>query len=248
MKFIGIIPARYASSRFPGKPLCIIDGLPMIVRVYRSANKWDKWQNLYLATDDERIRKCCEEYKIPCIMTRDDHTDCLDRCAEAANKLKEQNIVADRYIIVQGDEPLFNANTLNADYSKENINFYTKITEPSEIDDQNVPKIVVSKSGRALYFSRYGIPFHDPKTKRTKEDPVFYKQIGVYAMSLDQLNKYVSLSSTNLENFEGIGLNRLLENDIDVYMAYTEFDSVSVDTESDRQKVEKIILDSHEQS
>lgn len=240
MRFIGIIPARYGSSRFPGKPLCVIDGLPMIVKVYRSAKKWSRWDGLYLATDDKRIQDCCEKYKIPSIMTRDDHKDCLDRCAEAANKLKEQGVSADRYIIIQGDEPLFDVRTLDTEYRHESINFYTKITEPSDIDDPNVPKIVMSRSNRALYFSRYGIPYHNPKTKRTDETPVFYKQIGVYAMSLEQLNLYVSLESTDLENFEGIGLNRLLENDIELHMVYTAYDSVSVDTEEDRQRVEAI--------
>jgi len=245
MKFIGLIPARYASTRLPGKPLCDIGGKPMIEHVYNSAAKWEKWTGLYVATDDEKIRSCCEERKIPVIMTRSDHTDCLDRCSEAADKLLDQGISADRYIIIQGDEPLFNVETLNTDYRHENINFYTTINEVDDVPDPNVPKVVVSKTGRALYFSRFGVPYANPKTCRTNGRPVYYKQIGVYAMSLEQLRLYVSLSSTSLENFEGIGLNRLLENDYEIHMAFTEHDSLSVDTEEDRQRVERVYLEGH---
>jgi 3-deoxy-manno-octulosonate cytidylyltransferase (CMP-KDO synthetase) len=175
-------------------------------------------------------------------MTKDTHTDCLDRCTEAANILHEQGIHGDRYIVIQGDEPMFKIETLDVEYENENINFYTKITVDEEIEDPNVPKVVINKDGDALYFSRYGIPFHGEKTRRNRGELLtFYKQIGIYAMSLRLLNKYSSMSSTYLENTEGIGLNRFLENGIPVHMVYTDHDSVSVDTEEDRQRVEKLI-------
>ena len=243
MRIIGIIPARYSSTRLPGKPMCLISGKEMIVRTYESAKKWNKWNLLYVATDDKRIEKCCEKNNIPVIMTREDHSDCLDRCAEVSNILKDKGIIADRYIIIQGDEPLFNVETLDIKYDSENINFYTKITNPLEINDPNCPKVTVSKSKRALYMSRYAIPYSDKKTKRDKsEDTIYYKQIGVYAMSYKILNLYTTLESTSLENNEGIGLNRFLENDIDINMKYTEYDSISVDTEEDRIKIERMIL------
>jgi 3-deoxy-manno-octulosonate cytidylyltransferase (CMP-KDO synthetase) len=237
MKFIGIIPARYNSKRFPGKPLCDILGKPMIVHVYESSKKWENWDSIYVATDDSRIAECCLKHDIPFLMTKKEHEDCLDRCAEAVDILKKNSIEAERYIIIQGDEPLFNVKTLDIKYDSPLINFYTIIENKDEIYDKNVPKVVVSVSNKAIYFSRYGIPFHEEKTKRVENCPVFYKQIGVYVFSYDMLKKYVSLPSSNLENFEGIGLNRFLENDICVQMVYTPYDSVSVDTEEDRLKV-----------
>jgi 3-deoxy-manno-octulosonate cytidylyltransferase (CMP-KDO synthetase) len=242
MNFIGIIPARYSSTRLPGKPLCLIKGKEMIVRTYESAKKWDKWNSLYVATDDKRIADCCKKNNIPFIMTSKDHNDCLDRCAEASRILKKKGIFADIYIIIQGDEPLFNVKSLDIEYDSENINFYTEITDKSEINDPNCPKVVISKSGRALYLSRYAIPYNNEKTKKNKNiDTLFYKQIGVYAMSYKILNMYTSLSYRYLEDNEGIGINRFLDNDIDVKMKYTKYNSTSVDTEDDRIKVEKMI-------
>jgi 3-deoxy-manno-octulosonate cytidylyltransferase (CMP-KDO synthetase) len=214
----------------------------MIVRTYESSIKWEGWTELYVATDDERIANCCKKNGIPFIMTRKDHSDCLDRCAEVSNILKEKGILADMYIIIQGDEPLFNVKTLDIKYDSENINFYTKITNKYEINDSNCPKVAISKTGRALYISRFAIPYNSEKTRRNKgTETTFYKQIGVYAMSYRILNMYTSMSSTSLENNEGIGLNRFLESDIDIDMKYTKYDSVSVDTEEDRLKVENIL-------
>ncbi len=130
MKIIGIIPARFGSTRYRGKPLCDILGKPMILRVYESAKKWDKWYKLYVATDDERISNCCDKYNIPWLMTDVKHKDCLDRCAEAAEILKNQGIEADRYIIIQGDEPLFDIKIFkDVDMQYDNINFYSKIID-----------------------------------------------------------------------------------------------------------------------
>ena len=103
--YIGIIPARYQSSRFPGKPLCDILGKSMIERVYDSVMKWNKWKNVYVATDDDKIREKCFINDIPCIMTRSIHTDCLDRAAEVVEYLEDKGDGADKYIVIQGDEP-----------------------------------------------------------------------------------------------------------------------------------------------
>ncbi|KKK94831.1 hypothetical protein LCGC14_2678870, partial [marine sediment metagenome] len=117
MEYIGIIPARYQSSRFPGKPLCDILGKSMIERVYESVIQWDKWKSVYVATDDDRIREKCFTKDIPYIFTKNTHQDCLDRSAEVVKKLENEGKSGDRYIIIQGDEPLFNINTLNVDLS-----------------------------------------------------------------------------------------------------------------------------------
>lgn len=246
MKFIGIIPARYKSSRFPGKPLCDILGKPMIWHVYNSVHKWDKWDSVYVATDNELISETCNKLNIPAVMTKSTHTDCLDRAGEVVDILGRQSKFADRYIIIQGDEPLFDVRTLDTDLSPTVVNFYTKVQDYSEKYDSNAVKVVVSKNQKALYYSRYSIPYHDEKTKRSTEEPTIYKQIGVYSFSGEMLKLFLTLCQSSLENMEGIGLNRLIENDIDVYMRYTNYDSISVDTPEDRNRIIKIISNSGE--
>ena len=245
--FVGIIPARYPSSRFPGKPLCDIFGLPMIVRVYNSVKKWDKWQEVYVATDDSRIIDTCSAHGIPAMLTKETHQDCLDRAAEVVDFLEEQGTGADRYIVIQGDEPLFNVDTLNTDLSPSIVNFYTEVKDVREKYDSNAVKVVVSMNKKAIYFSRYSVPYHDEKTKRTDHPEVILKQIGVYSFSAEMLKTYTNLNSTPLENLEGIGLNRLLEHDIEVHMRYTEHDSISVDTPEDRNRILELIREQYEQ-
>tara|TARA_Y100001938_G_C8098510_1_gene439863 strand:+ start:4709 stop:5437 length:729 start_codon:yes stop_codon:yes gene_type:complete len=242
MKYIGIIPARYASSRFPGKPLCDLNGKPMIQRTYESVMKWDKWEKVYVATDSNRIKDKCDELNIPCLMTSDVHTDCLDRASEVVDILESCGKGGDRYIVIQGDEPLFNSNTLNVDLTPEVVNFYTEVKEEHDLYNPNSVKVVISNLNKALYFSRYTIPYHDEKTRRTNQKLMCLKQIGVYSFSGSMLKKYTNLQPTYLENLEGIGLLRLLENDISIDMRYTEFDSVSIDTEDDRKYLIKELL------
>ena len=241
MNFIGIIPARYASSRFPGKPLCDILGKPMIWHVYQSAIKWPNWKKVYVATDSAIIQKECDKLSIPCIMTRDDHTDCLDRAAEVVEALEARGIGADRYVVIQGDEPLFNVETLDVDLSPSIINFYTEVHDQDELYDANAVKVVVSKGEKAIYFSRYTVPYHDEKTKRSNDNLTVMKQIGTYVFSGEMLRSYSSMSPSYLEKMEGIGLLRLLENDIEIAMRYTPHDSISVDTPRDQQRIIKMI-------
>lgn len=242
MRYVGIIPARYQSSRFPGKPLCDILGKSMIERVYESVTRWSMWDAVYVATDDDRIREKCFTTGIPCIMTKDTHKDCLDRAAEVVEILESKGEGADRYIVIQGDEPLFDVDTLiDVDLDPSIVNFYTEVQDKYDKYDSNAVKVVVSKNSKAIYFSRYSIPYHDKKTKRKDEEEVIYKQIGVYCFSGEMLKLYSLLNSTPLEDMEGIGLNRLIENDIEIYMRYTEHDSISVDTPEDRNRIVNII-------
>lgn len=239
--FTGIIPARYASSRFPGKPLCDICSKPMLWHTYQSVMKWPHWKEVLVATDSLEIAKVCSEYSIPYLMTRADHTDCLDRVAEAVSILERDRRSSDKYIIIQGDEPLFNVETLNVDLSAPIINFYTSVQDDAELYDTNAVKVVISKASRALYFSRYSIPFHDEKTRRPGAELNIYKQIGVYVFTGETIKQYSELKTSSLEALEGIGLLRLLENDIDIYMRYTEHDSISVDTPEDQQRIVRIV-------
>ena len=244
LTFVGIIPARYQSSRFPGKPLCDICGNPMIQWVYESAKKWPYWQEVYIATDDERIQKSCKENGIPCIMTKDTHLDCLDRAGEVVDILEEQGKGADRYVVIQGDEPLFNVRTLDVDLSPQIVNFYTEVQDLDELEGDiaaNAVKVVISNSKKALYFSRYTVPYHAENVRRSDDEFVCYKQIGVYSFSANGLRIYCALKPSYNECLEGIGLNRLLDNDIDIDMRYTPYDSVSVDTEEDRQRIIKLV-------
>ncbi len=241
MEYIGIIPARYQSSRFPGKLLCDILGKSMIERVYESVMKWDKWKEVYVATDDDRIKNKCLANGIPYVMTKNTHQDCLDRSAEAVQKLELKNIRADRYIIIQGDEPLFNVDTLNVDLSPAIVNFYTKVHDGYDKYDSNAVKIVVSRNKKAIYCSRYSIPYHDKNTKRSNKEVSIFKQIGVYSFSGEMLKLYNQLEPSPLEDMEGIGLNRLIENDIEIHMRYTNYDSISVDTPEDRDRIISLI-------
>lgn len=239
--YVGIIPARYQSSRFPGKPLCDILGKSMIERVYESVNKWNKWKAVYVATDNDRIREKCFTTGIPYVMTKSTHIDCLDRAAEVVEYLEGKGEGADKYIVIQGDEPLFNVKTLDADLTPSIINFYTYVHDQYDKYDSNAVKVVVSRNEKAIYFSRYSVPYHNEKTKRTNDSPIIMKQIGVYVFTGEMLRLYNNLKQTSLENMEGIGLNRLLENDIEVHMRYTDYDSISVDTPEDRNRIINII-------
>ena len=240
-KFIGIIPARYQSSRFPGKPLCDILGKPMIEHVYNSVKKWTYWKKVYVATDNSKIFDICEKLGIPVLITGEKHIDCLDRAAEVVKILEKRNEGADKYIIIQGDEPLFDVRTLDVDMEDNLINFYTEIQDEYDIYDNNAVKVVVSKHSKAIYFSRYTIPYHDKQTKRKDIDLKIYKQIGVYVFSGELLRKYSELESSYLEQMEGIGLNRFIENDIPISMRYTSYDSISVDTFDDRERIISIL-------
>jgi 3-deoxy-manno-octulosonate cytidylyltransferase (CMP-KDO synthetase) len=239
--YIGIIPARYKSSRFPGKPLCDILGKPMIWWVYNSVIKWNNWKNVYIATDSNEICEKCKELNLSYILTREGHVDCLDRASEVVEKLEGENKGSDKYIIIQGDEPLFNIETFNTDLSFSIINFYTEVHDNYDMYDCNTVKVIVSKNQKAIYFSRYTIPYHDDKTKRIKKDPIIYKQLGIYVFTGEMLKIYNSLKPSSLEVMEGIGLNRLIENDISISMRYTKFDSISVDTPSDRDRIIQLI-------
>ena len=241
MEYVGIIPACYQSSRFPGKSLCDILGKTMIQRTYESVLNWDKWEKVYVATDSLKIKDKCDTLKIPVIMTKDTHQDCLDRVSEVVEILEKRKENVDRYIIIQGDEPLFNTNTLNVDLSPAIVNFYIEVHDSYDKYDSNAVKVIVSRNQKAIYFSRYSVPYHDEKTKRSNDKVKILKQIGVYSFSAEMLKLYNSLKTTPLENMEGIGLNRLIENDIEVYMRYTKHDSISVDTPDDRDRIVNLL-------
>lgn len=239
---VGIIPARYASSRFPGKPLADLLGKPLIWHVYNAAKKYDKLKRIIVATDDNRIMDACRDLNMECMMTGNYHKDCLDRAYEVMMNLKMRDgLLYNRYIIIQGDEPMFNASVLDQDLSPEVVNFYTRINIEEEIDDPNVVKAVVSKDLKAIYFSRYAIPYSAKRTRKQNYDVTFDKQLGLYSFSFETLKYYNMLGMSHLESVEGIGLLRLLENGVPIHMRYSDYDSISVDTPEDLEYVKTII-------
>lgn len=235
MKITGIIPARYASTRLPGKPLIEIDGKPMIQRVYEQAVKAEKLQELIVATDDQRIYDCVKSFGGHVQMTATDHKNGTERIAEIAAKSK-----SDAFINIQGDEPYIAPEQINqiAELLEKGADIATlakKIDAANEIADANTVKMVRGISGHALYFSRSPIPFYrnNPKTKS------YWQHIGIYGFGKGILEKLVKLPPSPLEQAESLEQLRWLENGYQIQTAETHLLNISVDTEADLQALEK---------
>ena len=238
-KCYGIIPARYQSTRFPGKPLADILGKPMIWHVYERARQCAELSTVVLATDDDRIRSSAEEWNIPVVMTRMDHPSGTDRVLEAAQKLK---LPSDAVIVnIQGDEPVLEAGMLTEllqPFSAPQVQVTTlarKINAREALNPNQV-KVVFTTDGTALYFSRSPIPHH-----RAAHTNYYYGHIGIYAFRMNALNKFVSLNQSRLEITERLEQLRLLENNIPIQIVVTDYRSISVDRPEDLQKVLKIM-------
>lgn len=228
---IGVIPARYGSTRFPGKPLAEIHGKPMFWHVYRRASRCPKLGRVVLATDDDRIRAAAARLGVPVVMTRPDHPSGSDRVLEAARQLD----VADDAVVVniQGDEP-----TLDPQLLSELLAPFaaaaTRVTTPvrrvpaAEADTPDAVKVVFSKTGRALYFSRSAIPFH-----RDGRPDWIYRHIGLYAFRMEALQRFVTLGPSPLERAERLEQLRLLENDIAIQVVITTRRSIDVNRPED---------------
>ena len=239
MVFLGIIPARYASTRFPGKPLAIINGKPMIQHVYENAKT--ALDEVWVATDDQRIFDSVISFGGNAIFTSEDHKSGTDRCAEAAQKIA-QNLNFDFIINIQGDEPFLKGTHLEA--LKECINADTEIatlvkeaTQNSEIFDPNKPKVVLNDEGNALYFSRSPIPYlRDTDQKEWISKQNFWMHIGVYAYRADILQKITRIGQGKLEKAESLEQLRWLENNFKIKTAVTNYESFGIDTPKDLEK------------
>ncbi len=226
-----VIPARYSSSRFPGKPLALIDDVPMVVRVYKQAINCKNAKKVIIATDDERIFNCAKDFNCNVEMTDARHRSGTDRVAEVALKYDFDIIVN-----VQGDEPFISPvvidtsieilkNSVNTDISTP----VKKIKDKTEIDNSNVVKVAFSDNFYALYFSRSPIPFH----REINEDKNFYKHIGLYAFKKDSLQKFVNLKESRLEKIEKLEQLRALENNLKIKVFETDYESIGIDTPED---------------
>ena len=238
MNILGIIPARYGSTRFEGKPLALINGKMMIQRVYEQAKKADKLSEVVVATDDERIYNAVVGFGGKAVMTSTKHKSGTDRCCEVVDKIGNG---FDAVINIQGDEPYINPQEINqiAELISEKDTQLASLCKPvydeEELMSPNAVKVVFDKNGKALYFSRFAIPYLRNQIERT-----FYKHIGIYAYKCDVLKKVAALPQSGLELAESLEQLRWLENGYTVRMGVTEFESFSVDVPDDIVKIEKI--------
>ncbi|MBF0273696.1 MAG: 3-deoxy-manno-octulosonate cytidylyltransferase [Nitrospinae bacterium] len=240
LQVAAIIPARYQSTRFEGKPLALIKGKPMIQRVYEQVKKCTLLDSVIIATDDERIQDVCNSFNAQVVMTSSEHSSGTDRIAEVA-----LGITSDIVINIQGDEPLIAPSTIEGVikpfFKKENIAMTTSstlLTDSEEIENSNCVKVVTDKKGFALYFSRSAIPFD---REGNSQDKNCYLHLGIYGYTKEILMKLSKMKPTPLENLEKLEQLRALENGIKIYVAKTPYRSIGVDVPEDITKVEKLL-------
>ena len=243
MKFMAIIPARYASTRFPGKPLAVLGGKTVIQRVYEQVSSL--LDEVYVATDDERIFQAVEAFGGRAVMTRSDHKSGTDRIEEAAEKIGSQ---ADVIINVQGDEPFIQPSQIKTlmqlfDAPETQIGTLGKRFENIEgVENPNSPKIVTDNRGFALYFSRSPIPF--VRGKERSEWLVnypFLKHLGIYAYRREVLREVTQLPQGNLEKAESLEQLRWLENGYRIRVGLTDVETVGIDTPEDLKRAEEFL-------
>lgn len=240
LKTIGIIPARYASTRFPAKPLVDIAGKTMIQRVYEQAKKCDL-DEVVVATDDERISSVIEAFGGKVIMTSAEHQSGTDRCAEVAKKLPGYDVV----INIQGDEPFIDPTQIalvRSCFTDKNIQLATLIKEihtDEELFNPNIPKVVINSKQQAIYFSRQPIPYI--RNAKQPEDWVtthqFYKHIGIYGYTTQTLLEITQLKPSSLELAESLEQLRWLENGYQIATKVTGLETIAIDTPEDLQKI-----------
>jgi 3-deoxy-manno-octulosonate cytidylyltransferase (CMP-KDO synthetase) len=234
--FIGIIPSRFASTRFPGKPLIIIDGKSMIERVYMQAKLSTSLSKVIVATDDERIFDHVKKFGGEVIMTSAEHQSGTDRCAEVVSNLKESFDVA---INIQGDEPYIQPEQIDlicSCFNKDETQIATLIKQTgniNEIESPNVVKAVVAQNLKALYFSRHAIPFN----RNNSDDIIYYKHIGIYAYRTAILSLISKLPVSLLERAESLEQLRWLENGFTIQTAITKYETIAIDTPADLEKL-----------
>lgn len=230
----GIIPARYGSTRFPGKPLALILGKPMIQMVYERSMKAKFLERVIVATDDDRIVTACVGLGIPARMTSPDHSSGTERAAEVARELGASLVVN-----IQGDEPMLDPAMLDAlvealqDESVLMASLMTRTKDPAAFKDRNRVKVVVDKDGFALYFSRAPIPYQSQEG--------FFQHVGIYGYKAEFLFRFCGLPPFGLEKAESLEQLRALENGYRIKMIETPCSTLSVDSPRDIIEVEKFL-------
>jgi 3-deoxy-manno-octulosonate cytidylyltransferase (CMP-KDO synthetase) len=238
MKVVGIIPCRYQSSRFPGKPLALIGDKPMMWHTYQRALESNVLDQVYIATDDDQIAEEANNFSLNVIMTSSEHKTGTDRVAEVS-----KYVTSDYYINIQGDEPFIDPNSIQLlvekiinckDPAIQAVNAYTLIEDINEVVDINTVKVIMDVDNNALAYSRQAIPY--PKS----DVAMYYKQLGLYAFKLSGLKVFIDNPPASLELIEGVEMYRLLENQHRIAMVQTNDSSLSVDTPIDLKRVQKI--------
>ena len=238
MNIIGVIPARYASTRFPGKPLVEIEGKPMVWWVYQEAKKSKYLQEVYVATESEKVESVCKKLNINVILTSDTHPTGTDRVCEVSEKIK-----ADLYTVIMGDEPLIKTKDIDTliqemlSNTKYDGGMLTKkYTNPVDVINPTTIKLALNNNNELIYMSRQAIPF--PKGSL---DYDYYKNIGVYIFTKNALNYYKENPVGKLEKIEELEMLRMLEGHKLIKVVEIESDSFSVDTQKDLQKIKEIL-------
>lgn len=242
MNIIAVIPARYASTRLPGKPLLLLNGKPMFYWVYLSAQNTQLFNKIIVATDDQRIVDSCIELGIDVEMTSKNHPTGTDRVAEVAKKYE-----CDVIVNIQGDEPLLEpiviksaVESLTVDESVEVVNLMTKIINPVDLINNTVPKVIVNDDSIGIYLSRSPVPH--PKGSI---DYDYYKQVCVYAFRKESLLKFADYDRSRNERIEDIEILRFIDNGIKVKFVEVNTGSVAVDTLKDYEFVKKLMESRH---
>ncbi len=239
MKIVSFIPSRFGSTRFPGKPLALISGKPMIQHAYECATACKDVSEVYITTDDQRIFDRAQEFGGKAIMTKEQHPSGTDRIAEAAKQLhlKKNDLIVN----IQGDQPIFNPSVISQMIAPliddKNIQMGTlkyKITSKDEITNSNIVKVVTDSNDFALYFSRSAIPFF----RDSINSGTYYKHLGFYAYRLNALIEFSNMPIGNLEAAEKLEQLRALENGFKIKVVETPHDSIEVDTPEDIKKIE----------
>lgn len=244
MKVIGVIPARWGATRFEGKVLANLLGIPVIQHVWENAKKARTLDDLIVACDDERILKAVEGFGGKAIYTSPDQPSGTDRLAEVVNAMD-----VDIVVNIQGDEPLIKpimidnlVIALQDEKIAQMATIIKKIDDDSELTNSNVVKVVVDKNGYALYFSRYSIPYNRTGAKDPGKRPIHYKHIGLYAFTKDFLFTFKKLPHSSLENAEKLEQLRALEYGYKIKVVETKFDTVGVDRPEDLKRAEEALL------
>lgn len=238
-KILGVIPARYKSTRFEGKPLTLIKGIPMIKRTYEQAKKSELLDELVVATEDTRIVEYCESEGIPVIMTSDDCLTGTDRLAEVAQKID-----FDLYVNIQGDEPVIDPNAISQivdiyhQYGDEYMvyNLYKIIDDMEEVNSQTIIKVIVNEHDEVMYMSRLPVPYSNSGLVQQ-----FRQQIPVYGFTKDALSIFSNHKKTINEQYEDVELLRFVDLGYKIRMSETTVDSIAVDVPDDVKKVEMFL-------
>ncbi len=242
--FLGIIPSRFGSTRFPGKPLADIHGKPMIQHVYERARECRELSEVIVATDDERIERAVLEFGGTVCMTSPRHPSGTDRCAEVVQKLTP---ACDAVINIQGDEPFISPEQISllcscfADDRTQLATLIKKIDSAEVLFNANAPKVVVDGNGFAIYFSRHPIPYlRGIEQNNWLNNHAFYQHVGIYGYRTDVLKEIPKLSPSKLETAESLEQLRWIENGLRIKTAVTTIETISVDTPQDLKRIQSI--------